>query len=83
MGVTAGGIGGIVTVLGELRDELGFSGAGIGVMVASGFVAAFVAQITLARLADAGHSRMMATAGIGLSAAAMVVMVFAEGPSGY
>ena len=26
MGVTAGGIGGIVTVLGELRDELGFSG---------------------------------------------------------
>lgn len=81
MGVTAGGIGGIVTVLGELRDELGFSGAGIGVMVASGFVAAFVAQITLARLADAGHSRMMATAGIALSAAAMVVMVFAEGLS--
>ena len=78
MGVTAGGIGGIVTVLGELRDQMGFSGTGIGVMVASGFVAAFVAQVTLARLADMGHARMMATVGIGLSATAMLVMVFAE-----
>ncbi len=79
MGVTAGGIGGIVTVLGELRDEFGFSGTGIGIMVASGFVAAFVSQVTLARLADMGHARTMATAGIGLSAAAMLMMVFAEG----
>ena len=78
MGVTAGGIGGIVTVLGELRDQLGFSGTGIGVMVASGFVAAFVSQVALARLADMGHARMMATVGIGLSAAAMLMMVFAE-----
>lgn len=78
MGVTAGGIGGIVTVLGELRDELGFSGTGIGIMVASGFVAAFVSQVTLARMADVGHSRVMATVGIALSAAAMLVMVFAE-----
>ena len=78
MGVTAGGIGGIVTVLGELRDQLGFSGTGIGVMVASGFVAAFVSQITLARMADMGHARMMATVGIGLSAAAMLMMVFAH-----
>ncbi len=79
MGVTAAGIGGIVTVLGELRDQFGFSGTGIGVMVASGFVAAFVSQVTLARLADAGRARMMAAAGIALSAAAMLMMVFAEG----
>ena len=78
IGVTAGGIGGIVTVLGELRDEFGFSGTGIGVMVAAGFVAAFVSQVTLARLADMGHSRLMATAGIGLSAVAMLMMVFAQ-----
>ena len=77
MGVTAAGIGGIVTVLGELRDELGFSGTGVGVMVASGFVAAFVSQMTLARMADVGHARLMATAGIGLSAASMLAMVFA------
>ncbi len=79
MGVTAAGIGGIVTVLGELRDEFGFSGIGIGVMVASGFVAAFVSQVTLARLADVGHYRAMATVGIAFSAAAMLAMVFAEG----
>ena len=78
MGVTAGGIGGIVTVLGELRDALGFSGTGIGLMVASGFAAAFISQVTLARLADIGHARTMATAGIGLSAAAMLMMVFAD-----
>ena len=78
MGVTAGAIGGIVTVLGELRDALGFSGTGIGVMVAAGFVAAFVAQVTLARLADTGHSRTLATLGISLSAAALLLMIFAE-----
>ena len=78
MGVTAGGIGGIVTVLGELRDALSFSGTGVGLMVASGFAAAFVSQVTFARLADAGHARAMATAGIGLSAAAMLMMVFAD-----
>ncbi|MCY4069003.1 MAG: MFS transporter [Acidimicrobiaceae bacterium] len=78
MGVTAGAIGGIVTVLGELRDALGFSGTGIGVMVAAGFMAAFVAQIALARLADIGRSRIMSTLGIGLSAAALLLMFFAE-----
>ena len=77
MGVTAGGIGGIVTILGELRDELGFSGSGIGIMVASGFLAAFLSQVTLARLADVGHYRAMATVGIVLSAVAMLMMVFA------
>ena len=79
MGVTAGGIGGIVTVLGVVRDEFGFSGIGIALVVASGFVAAFVSQVTLARLADVGHSRAMATVGIALSAAAMLAMVFAVG----
>ena len=79
MGVTAAGIGGIVTVLGEIRDEFGFSATGIGVMVASGFVAAFVSQVTLARWADQGHGRLMAAAGIALSAAAMLAMVFADG----
>ena len=78
VGMTAGGIGGIVTVLGELRDALGFTGTGIGVMVASGFVAAFVSQVTLARQADTGRVRAMATAGIVLSAVAMLMMVFAE-----
>ncbi len=78
LGVTAGAIGGIVTVLGELRDALGFSSTGIGVMVAAGFTAAFIAQVTLARLADTGRSRILATLGIALSATALLLMVFAE-----
>ena len=78
MGLTAAAIGGIVAILGELRSELGISGTGIGVLVASGFLAAFVAQVTLARHADRGHGRIMATVGIGLSAAALLVMVFAD-----
>ena len=78
MGLTAAAIGGIVAILGELRSELGISGTGIGVLVASGFLAAFVAQVSLARHADRGHGRIMATVGIGLSAAALFVMVFAD-----
>lgn len=78
MGTTAAGIGGIVAVLGEIRDELGIGGVGIGVLVANGFLGALVAQVVLARFADRGHGRMMATVGIGLSAVAMLVMVFAD-----
>ena len=78
MGLTAAAIGGIVAILGELRSEMGISGTGIGVLVASGFLAAFVAQVSLARHADRGHGRIMATVGIGLSAAALFVMVFAD-----
>ncbi len=78
IGFTAGGIGGIVAILGELRDELGLSGSSIGLIVASGFLSAFVAQLALARFADRGHGRLMASMGIALSAAAMFVMVFAD-----
>ncbi len=78
MGLTAAAIGGIVAVLGEVRDELGFSGTGIGIVVSSGFVAAFVAQVALAPLSDLGYSRAMATAGVLLSSVAMSIMVFAD-----
>ena len=78
MGLTAAAIGGIIAILGELRSELGIGGTGIGVIVASGFLSAFVAQVSLARHADRGHGRIMATLGIGVSAAALLVMVFAD-----
>lgn len=78
MGVTAGAIGGIVAVLGELRDAFDFSETAIGITVASGFLAAFVAQVALARYADRGYARQMATIGIALSAIALLVMVVAD-----
>lgn len=78
MGVTTGAIGAIVAVLGELRDELGFRDTSIGIIVAAGFLASFMAQIVLAPFADRGHGRRMAVAGIALSSAALVVMALAD-----
>ena len=49
MGLTAAAIGGIIAILGELRSELGISGTGIGIIVSSGFLSAFVSQVSLAR----------------------------------
>jgi len=78
MAVTAGAIGGIIAVLGELREEFGFSETSIGVIVAAGFLASFVAQVGLARWADRGYARHMATIGVALSAVSLGVMVFAQ-----
>ncbi|NNC80453.1 MAG: MFS transporter [Acidimicrobiales bacterium] len=78
MAVTAGAIGGIIAVLGELRDEFGFSETSIGVIVAAGFLASFVAQVGLARWADRGYAREMATIGVAVSAVSLLVMVFAQ-----
>ena len=78
MGFTTAGIGGIVAVLGELREELGFSESAVGVIVSAGFLAAFVAQITLAPQADRGHARRMVMIGIVLSVVALLVMVVAD-----
>jgi len=78
MAVTAGAIGGIIAVLGELRDEFGFSETSIGIIVAAGFLASFAAQASLARFADRGYGRQMATIGVAVSALSLLVMVFAD-----
>ena len=69
-------IGGIIPLLGQLRDEFGFSEMGIGVVVAAGFLGSFVAQVGLSRFADLGYGRQMVTAGIGLLAASLIAMAF-------
>ncbi len=79
MAVTMGAIGGIIAVLGELRDELGLSDSEIGIIVTAGFLASFVAQIALSPLADRGFGRQMAIAGTLLSAVGLGLMVIAEG----
>ncbi len=74
MGVISASIAGIVAVLGELRDELGFRDSEIGIIVTAGFAAAFISQITLARYADRGHGRLMASVGVALSAVSLLIM---------
>ena len=48
------GYGSIYTLLADLRDRYGFTEAQLGYIVAAGFLAGFVTQLALARLADRG-----------------------------
>lgn len=77
-GLVAASIAGIVTVMGELREELGFSEAGIGIVVAMGFLASFVAQVGFAQYADRGHAKTMATIGLAVTAVALLTMVVVD-----
>ena len=78
MAISTGAIGGIAALMGALRDEYGFSDTDVGVIVAAGFLAAFVAQSALSPLADRGHARRMVVTGIAVAAAAMASMAFIE-----
>jgi MFS family permease len=70
-------MGGIFALLGELRDELGFSETGLGVAVAMGFFSAFGAQIGLARFADRGHSQLMMRLGLISVAVSLALLTLA------
>lgn len=72
-------VAGIIPLLGELRDTLGFTETAIGIVVAAGFLGSFVAQVGLSRFADRGYGRQMVTAGVGLAFLSLVAMIFADG----
>lgn len=74
IGVTTAGVGGIVAVLGQLKEQFGFSETGIGLIVAAGFLASFVSQTLLASQADRGHARRMVVSGVVVAVAALLVM---------
>lgn len=71
-------VGGIIPLLGELREVKGFSEMTIGLVVAAGFLGSFVAQVGLSRFADLGYGRQMVTAGIGLMSVALLAMSVAD-----
>ena len=75
MAVTAGSIGMVLPILGELEAEFGFSDTSVGVIVAAGFLAAFIAQIAFAQFADRGFGRQMVTIGIAFCAVGSFSMV--------
>jgi MFS family permease len=58
-GLFASGYGVMFTVLDEFRDQYGISEGALGLIVAMGFLSSFVAQVTIAPLADRGHARLM------------------------
>ncbi len=50
------------TVLDDFRDEYGINESALGVIVGIGFFSSFLAQITIAPLADRGHARKLLVA---------------------
>jgi MFS family permease len=66
------GYGSIYTLLADLRDRYGFTEAQLGVIVAARFLAGFVAQLALARLADRGYAPLLVRGGVVLAMGAMV-----------
>ncbi|MDQ1432137.1 MAG: hypothetical protein QOF40_2739, partial [Actinomycetota bacterium] len=66
------GYGSIYTLLADLRDRYGFTEAQLGLIVAAGFLAGFVAQLVLARLADRGRAPLLIRGGVVLAMLAMV-----------
>lgn len=72
-------VAGVIPLLGELRDVLGFSETSIGVVVAAGFLGSFVSQVGLSRFADRGHGRRMVTVGVALASLSLLLMGFTEG----
>ncbi len=72
------GLASIMTLLAELRSELGFSEAGIGLAIGAGFGAAFVATLVMAPRADRGHAPLLLRVGILLGIAALVLLAVGD-----
>src|SRR3954463_384739 len=66
------GYGAIFALLAELKDEYGISGWGIGLIGGTSFLAALLAQVSLARYADRGHTVLLLRVGLGVAAAGML-----------
>lgn len=72
----------VFPLLPDLQEELGLSTASLGLITAAGFLAAVVAQVVIAPLADRGHERRLLVGGLLVSAAALVTTALAwDAPS--
>jgi len=67
----------IFPLIPSLQGSLGVSTAEIGFLAAAGFAAALVAELLVAPLADRGHARLMAIAGVLLVASSLALSAFA------
>ncbi|MEY2399941.1 MAG: transporter, family, tetracycline resistance protein, partial [Ilumatobacteraceae bacterium] len=64
------------TVLDEFRDQYGIGEGALGLIVAMGFLSSFVAQVTIAPLADRGHARLMIVLGMAFNVAGLLGMAY-------
>ena len=75
---SSAGLGSIIVLLAEIRSELGFTDTGIGLAIAAGFAAAFVANISMAPHADRGRAPAMLRGGLALGVVGMVVLAVGQ-----
>jgi MFS family permease len=75
-GLFASGYGVMFTVLDEFRDQYGIGEGALGFIVAMGFLSSFVAQVTIAPLADRGHARLMIVLGMVFDVAGLLGMAY-------
>lgn len=73
----AAGYGALFTLLDEYRDRYGIGETALGLVIGLGFIAGFIAQVTLAPRADRGHARQVVVVGVLLDVAGLVVIAFA------
>lgn len=66
------GVGALFPLLAEFQDRYGFSDSGLGVVSSASFVAALIAGLFLAQLADRGHARLLMVGGIALSSVGLL-----------
>lgn len=74
VGILAAGYGVMFTMLDDWRAEYGIQETGLGFIVAVGFFTSFVAQLTIAPLADKGFSRRLMTLGLISNVAGALLM---------
>jgi MFS family permease len=68
-------------MMAELRDTYGISESILGLIVAVGFFASFVAQIALAPLADRGHARQLLIGGLAANVVGLALVSQASTPA--
>jgi len=83
VGVLASGYGVMFTMLDDWRDKYGIQETGLGFIVAVGFFTSFVAQITIAPLADKGFASRLMTLGVIANVVGALVMAQGSTLSGF
>jgi len=78
MGVLAAGYGVMFTMLDDWRSEYGIQETGLSMIIAIGFFTSFVAQLTIAPMADKGHARKLLSLGMLANAVGAVIMALGE-----
>lgn len=74
--LSAMGYGVMFTVLDDYRDEFGIPAGQLGFIVGLGFVAAFIAQVLLAPIADRGYARRLMVLGVLVDIVGLLVLGF-------